>query len=372
MLGELLRRRCEAVNLIPVKRIRNAFHCGNLRYTAGHRAGFVKGDDLHPCKSLQCISLTNQKAVLCGVSDRRHDRRRCRKNQCAGTEHNQNRHRADQLSGYPPGQYRSRKRNHHDPGCPPVRKTDNPGLAGIRRLHQTYHPLDGAVFPHSRGLHLKCAELVDRTAGYLIARRLVHRKGFTGHHRLIDGGLTGENDPVHRDTLAGEHADTISDSDFLRRYDLLFPVPQNARGLRRQMYQLLNSCPRSCHRQLLEQGAQLHDHRHLARSKNFPDADGSDQRQRHQHICLDVEGRDQSDKGLQKDGHPAQDNRNPCHIKRERFPFQQTADHRSARNDQQRRVLCGSSELQQRFQLLHCMLHRRVSFLYLCTTFLYP
>lgn len=52
------------------------------------------------------------------------------------------------------------------------------------------------------------------------------------------------------------------------------------------------------HRQLLQQAAELHDERDLARGEVFADADRRDQRERDEHVRLDVERRDKADDGL--------------------------------------------------------------------------
>lgn len=50
--------------------------------------------------------------------------------------------------------------------------------------------------------------------------------------------------------------------------------------------------------QLFEKTAELHDERDLTRGKVFADADRRDQRERDEHVCLDVERRDKADDGL--------------------------------------------------------------------------
>lgn len=50
--------------------------------------------------------------------------------------------------------------------------------------------------------------------------------------------------------------------------------------------------------QLFEKTAELHDERDLTRGEVFTDADRRDQRERDEHVCLDVERRDKADDGL--------------------------------------------------------------------------
>ena len=50
--------------------------------------------------------------------------------------------------------------------------------------------------------------------------------------------------------------------------------------------------------QLFEKTAELPDERDLTRGEVFADADRRDQRERDEHVCLDVERRDKADDGL--------------------------------------------------------------------------
>lgn len=103
---------------------------------------------------------------------------------------------------------------------------------------------------------------------------------------------------VHGDALAGEDADAILDSHPLGGEDLLLAVSQHAGRLGRQMHQLLDPGSGSGDRQFLEQAAELHNERDLTGGERLTDADGGDQRQRYQHVRLDVEGGDQPDHRL--------------------------------------------------------------------------
>ena len=50
--------------------------------------------------------------------------------------------------------------------------------------------------------------------------------------------------------------------------------------------------------ELFEKTAELHDERDLTRGEVFADADRRDQRERDEHVCLDVDRRDKADDGL--------------------------------------------------------------------------
>ena len=220
--------------------------------------------------------------MLRGVADSRHDSGGRSQHQRAGAKHDQDRHCADDLPGKEPRQRCGGQGDDHDPRGPAVGNADDLRLARIRRLHQPDHPLDGAVLLHLGGFHFKRAELVDRTAGHEVPHGLIHRQGF-----------------------AGQHTNAVAYPHLLGGDDLLPALPQHPRRLRGQMNQLLDPGPGLRHGQFFQQSAQLHDERHFASGKFLPDADRGDQRQRYQHVRLDVKGRHQPDDRFQNDGQTA-------------------------------------------------------------------
>ena len=97
VLGKLLRRRAQRVELFFGNCLIKAFHRRHLRGAVGQRAGLVERYLRHLRKAFQRVTLAHQKAVLCRVADGRHDRGRRRQHQRARAEHNKDRHRADDL-----------------------------------------------------------------------------------------------------------------------------------------------------------------------------------------------------------------------------------------------------------------------------------
>ena len=184
------------------------------------------------------------------------------------------------------------------------------------RLFRSRSVVD-AVTDHA---HRKFLGLIFTDVLQLILRQAVcpdfsdmqlFRNGFggifmvAGHHRLIDRGLAGENDPVHRNALAGKHTDPVADLNLFGGNDFFPAVPQDPGRLGCQVNQLFNPGSGLCYRQFFQQSAQLHDKGHLAGGKDLSDADRRDQCQRKQRIRLDVKSRDQSDDRLQNDGDAA-------------------------------------------------------------------
>ena len=160
------------------------------------------------------------------------------------------------------------------------------------------------------------------------------------------GGLTGEDDPIHRDAFAGQDANTVADLHLLCRDDLFPAVFQDPGRLRRQMDQLFDAGSGLCHRQLLQQRAQLHDKGHFSGGKGLSDAERGDQRQRDQHIRLDVKGRYQPDDRFQNDGYAAQNDSDPCQIKGKRRDLQQTAKNGGAGERKKQNILFDAAKLQ--------------------------
>ena len=210
-------------------------HQDDPRRAVGQRAGLAESDLLHGGEALKRVALTDQKAVPARVADGGHDGGRRGQHERAGAEDDQDRHRADDLTGNYPRQCRGSQRDDDDPRCPAVGKADDLGLARVGGLDKADHALDGAVLADLDGL----------------------------------GG----------------------DGRFLSAQD-------DARGLRRQVDELFDACAGAGDGQLFEKTAELHDERDLTRGEDFADADRRDQRERDEHVCLDVERRDEADDGL--------------------------------------------------------------------------
>ena len=229
VLGIALRRGAEAVELVIGEGGQCAVHQDDPRRAVGQRAGLVESDLLHGGEALKRVALTDQKAVPARVADGGHDGGRRGQHERAGAEDDQDRHRADDLTGDEPRQRRGGQGNDDDPCRPAVGKADDLGLARVGGLDKADHALDGAVL----------ADL---------------------------------------DILSG-------DGRFLSAQD-------DARGLRCQMDELFDARVGAGDGQLFEKTAELHDERDLA------DADRRDQRERDEHVRLDVERRDKADDGL--------------------------------------------------------------------------
>ena len=325
MLRKLLHCRRIRIKLLFSK-IRNGLDRNDLRRAIGQGTRLVKGDFCNGCKPLQRISFPYQKTMLRRIADGRHNGRRRRQHQGAGAEYNQNGDRPNDLARNEPGQSCRSQRNDHNPGGPSVRQAHDLRLVRVSRLYQPNHSLNGAVLTDLGGLHLEYAKLIDRAGGNGITDGFIHRQGFSGHDRLIDGGLSGTNHTVYRNGFARQDADSVTDSNLLRRNNLLPVSIHDPCGPGRQMNQFFDTCSGSGHGQFFQQGAQLHDKCHLARRKILTDAYRCDQGQGDQHIRFDVKGGHQADDGFQDDGKSTQDNGDPGCVKGQRHQIKQTDD----------------------------------------------
>ena len=360
MLGQLLRSRRQRIESRTVQPGKGACHRHHPGRSISERAGLVKGDLAHGGQPLQRVALPHQKAVPGRVADGRHDGRGCRQHQRAGAEHHQNRDRADNLARNQPRERRGGQGDDHNPGGPAVRQPHDARLARISGLHQADHTLDGAVLSYLGGPHLKGPILVDRAAGHFIPHRLVHGQRFAGHHRLIDGGLTGGDHAVDGDALARQHAQPVAHPDLLGGHNVLTVRKQQAGCLRSQVHQLFDAGPRAGHGHVLQQRAQLHDEGHLARGEVLPDEHRSDQRKGHQHVGLDVKGRDQADERFQHDGYAAEHDGHPRRVERQGQQVKDTHHQRHAGDGQQRNFLFDATPFQKSFRFLHQRPHKRL------------
>ena len=298
VLGIALRRGAEAVELVIGEGGQRAVHQNDLRRAVGQRAGLVEGDLLHGGETLKRVALADEKAVLRRVADGGHDGSRRCQHKRAGAEDDQNRHRADDLTGDEPRQRRGGQGNDDDPCRPEVGKADDLGLVRVGGLDKADHAPDGAVLANLCGLHLESAELVDCAGGDLVADALVDRQRFTRHNGLIHRCLARYDFSVDGDGLAGQHAQQVADLDGLGGDGRFLSAQDDVRGLRCQMDELFDARAGAGDGQLFEKTAELHDERDLTRGEVFADADRRDQRERDEHVRFDVERRDKADDGL--------------------------------------------------------------------------
>ena len=190
MFGQLLCRCTISVNIPFLPFWKNASDCNDLWSSIGQSSCLVECDLLNRGQTLQCISLSYKKTMLCGISNCRHDRGRCRQDQRAWTKNNKDRYRTNDLSGDQPGQSRCCQGDHYDPCCPAVCKTNDFGFSRICGLYETDHSLDRAVLSNLGCFHLKSSKLVHRSRRNLLSHSLVDRKRFSCHDCLVYRSLS--------------------------------------------------------------------------------------------------------------------------------------------------------------------------------------
>lgn len=155
------------------------------------------------------------------------------------------------------------------------------------------------------------------TAGDRVALLLVHGDALAGHDGLVDGGLPLQDRPVGGDRLAGEHGQDVARPHLVGGQDDVGAVPPDARRPGLQPDQLLDAAPRLLGRVVLQQGPYLHDQRDLPGREVLPYPDGGDERQGDQQVGLDVVLEDDAPGRAEKDREAAEDDRDPCDIRRQ-------------------------------------------------------
>ena len=316
----------------------------------GERAGLVERHLAHLRQPLERIAFAHEHAELRHVADGRHDGRGRGQHERAGAEHHEDGDGADDLAGDEPRAGRRGQGDDDDPGGPSVGEAHDLGLAGIGRLHELDHAGERAVLAHALGAHVERPELVHRPALHLVARRLVDRQRFAGHHRLVDGGASFQDGAVHRHGFAGQHAQHVSHLHVLGGDDGFHTVAHDARRAGRQMHEPLDAGAGLRHRQVLQQRAQLHDERYLAGGEVLADGHRRDERERYEHVGLDVELRHQPDDGAQDDGRAAQHDGDPGRVEGQRLGREEAESQRDGRHGQQRDVLFRAASIEQFFE----------------------
>ena len=261
----------------------------------GERAGLVERHLAHLRQPLERIAFAHEHAELRHVADGRHDGRGRGQHERAGAEHHEDGDGADDLAGDEPRAGRRGQGDDDDPGGPSVGEAHDLGLAGIGRLHELDHAGERAVLAHALGAHVERPELVHRPALHLVARRLVDRQRFAGHHRLVDGGACFQDGAVHRHGFAGQHAQHV--------------------------------------------GGEV-----------LADGHRRDERERYEHVGLDVELRHQPDDGAQDDGRAAQHDGDPGRVEGQRLGREEAESQRDGRHGQQRDVLFRAASIEQFFE----------------------
>ena len=324
-----------------------ALHFRHARLAKCQCTGLVKRDPVHLCQALQGIALPHEKSMAGRISDACHDRRRRRQHKRTRAKHNENRHRPDDLPGHKPGQCRRTQSCHDDPGRPPVCDPDDLCLSGIRRLYQTDHPLNRTILADPRRPHLKCTKLIHCSGGNFIADAFINREGFPGEHCLIDRRLSFYNYPVHRNRLTRQDTQQCILSHLFRSNDLLSRIADDTRRLRCQMHELLDPGPCLCHGQFLKQSSDLHDKRDLSRRKILADHDRCQERDRDEHIRLDIKLCDQPDKCFHNNRNATQDDRYPRRVKRQRQQMKHACQQCHTGNHKKHNIPLRPSKLQQ-------------------------
>ena len=131
-----------------------------------------------------------------------------------------------------------RQHRRDEPGRNLVGQPLNRSAAALRVAHHLHDLRQQSFAAHALGAHQQPAGAVHRGADNFVAGALFHRHGFARHHGLVHRAEAVEHHAVHRNLLAGTHAQLVADLHLLER-DVVFAavVAHDARQLRRQIEQ---------------------------------------------------------------------------------------------------------------------------------------
>ena len=226
--------------------IRSGKAVGETGLALGDGAGLVQHHRIHTAHQLQRLGGFDQNTVFRRLAGAYHDGHGRGKAQSAGAGDHQhgNAHRQAELHAHaahqPPQQRREHRDGHdhrHEHAADLIGQPGDGRLTGGGLLHQLHDLGQGGVRPHTGGLQLQIAALIDGGGGDGIAHRLFHRQALAGDGGFVHGAAAGGDDAVHGDLAPLTHHHDITLTDVLRGNGNLRAVPLHHGTVRRQRQQ---------------------------------------------------------------------------------------------------------------------------------------
>ena len=129
----------------------------------------------------------------------------------------------------------------HEPGRNLIGQPLNWRAAALGLGHHLHDLREHGVAPDLVGAHDEAARLVHRAADHLVTDALGHGHRLARHHRLVDRAAPFEDGAVHRNALAGTHAQAVARGHLIEAHILVRAVgPDAPRHLRREIEQRAN------------------------------------------------------------------------------------------------------------------------------------
>ena len=221
----LLETGCHAKHLVGIL-VPEGDDIDETRYRVGQGAGLIKDDGVRLRHGFHELAALDGDTVIPRFLDRRQHRKRYRELQGAGVVHHQEGQRLRKVPGQEIGRREAGEAVRHERICEPV------GLrfrVGLQLLGLLNHMHDLVVLALARLLlHLdEALAFLDHGAGINIAALgLRNRSRLTGHRRLVDRHLTGDDHTLERDDIRTSKHDHIAGMDLSERhFDFLLALP---------------------------------------------------------------------------------------------------------------------------------------------------
>ncbi|OIQ69916.1 hypothetical protein GALL_484770 [mine drainage metagenome] len=211
---------------------------GQLWLALGQRAGLVDDQRVNPCHPLQRLGVLDQHTRLRTAPGGGRNRNRSCQPQSTGTGDDQDRDRSGnrvekgRLGAEEEPANEGQQRHHHHGRHKDRRDLVGQALDRRARASGTRNHLDdlrqNSVGANLRSLHRKGAVLVDRAASHRVALGFFDRNRLACDHAFVDRGMAIDDDTIHRNAVAGPHAQLIAGKDVFQRHVMLAAVGQGS------------------------------------------------------------------------------------------------------------------------------------------------
>ena len=227
---------------------------GYFRHTPRQRAGLVKDHERKVSGLFQTLAALDEQPIFGSLARAHHDGGRRGQPHRARAGDDQHRHGADQshrgcmIENQHMGEKRGQGNtdyNRHKDGSHAVRQALNRGFRPLRCFHNADDLGQRRILTDTRRPVAERSVAVDRPAGDLILRTLLHRKTLAGQHGLIHRAAPLDDQAIHRELVAGADHHNVVGSDLLKGNFHLLPVPLDARPGRLQFEQSPDGVPRA-------------------------------------------------------------------------------------------------------------------------------
>ena len=185
-------------------------------FAFGECAGFVDDERGDLLEHLERFGVANEHARFGATPSPDHDGHWCREAERARTRNDQHSDGIHERVGKPrlrskqgpdsKRDYRRDDHHGHEPSGHGVGQLLNGRPRALCLADHAHNLREEGVAADAVGLHDDATGPIDRATSDLRLRRLLHRNGFPGHHRLVDRGGPFQHDAVYGHALTGTDA----------------------------------------------------------------------------------------------------------------------------------------------------------------------